>query len=248
MPRGSSTLDHGYFDSLSTQLELSVGRSCSGILSNAESNAASGVSPGLNAVDTGLKVGMALLGVVEQGLESAYLPALAQLGLKGMVCLPVSKQLDPVLGIDCHVMLPGGPLPNPYIGLLINPNDFIAVALASILQPPPAPPSDAQSGEGDSSKLMELAHTVATMVISMIGATIKIASFIPRAVARTPTRNVFYFPIERSYVASPRDVESTTKQVSSANPPRGIKSSSEVLKRFDDQKYPPASETTYKKK
>ena len=61
-----------------------MGRSCSGALSNAESNATSGVSPGLNAVDTGLKVGMSLLGVVEQGLESAYLPALAQLGLKGM--------------------------------------------------------------------------------------------------------------------------------------------------------------------
>ena len=173
---GSSTPDRGYFDSVSTQLELSVGRSCSGVLSNAESNAASGVSPGLNAVDTGLKAGMALQGVVEQGLESAYLPALAQLGLKGMACLPVSKQLDPVLGIDCHIMLPGGPLPNPYIGLLINPKDFIAVALASILPPPPAPPSNAQSGEGDSTKLAELAHTVATMVISMTGATVKLGA------------------------------------------------------------------------
>ncbi len=205
MPR-RNTPDHSYFDSVSTQLELSVGRSCSGVVSNVESNAASGVSPGLNAVDTGLKAGMALQGVVEQGLESAYLPALAQLGLKGMACLPVSKQLDPVLGIDCHVMVPGGPLPNPYIGLLINPKDFIAVALASILPPPPAPPSDAQSGEGDSSKLMELAHTAATMVISMTGATVKIGSFIPRAVAGTPTRNVFHFPIGGSFVVPPRNV------------------------------------------
>ena len=185
MPR-RNVPDHSYFDSVSTQLELSVGRSCAGVVSNVESNAASGVSPGLNAVDTGLKAGMALQGVVEQGLESAYLPALAQLGLKGMACLPVSKQLDPVLGIDCHVMVPGGPLPNPYIGLLINPKDFIAVALASVLPPPPAPPSDAQSGEGDSSKLLELAHTAATMVISMTGATVKIGGFIPRAVAGTP--------------------------------------------------------------
>ena len=66
---GSSTPDRGYFDSVSTQLELSVGRSYSGVLSNAENNASSGVSPGLNAVDTGLKAGMALQGVVEQGLE-----------------------------------------------------------------------------------------------------------------------------------------------------------------------------------
>lgn len=205
MPR-RNTPDRGYFDSVSTQLELSVGRSCSGVLSNAESNAASGVSPGLNAVDTGLKAGMALQGVVEQGLESAYLPALAQLGLKGMACLPVSKQLDPVLGIDCHIMLPGGPLPNPYIGLLINPKDFIAVALASILPPPPAPPSNAQSGEGDSTKLTELAHTVATMVISMTGATVKLGDFIPRAVAGTPTRNIFHFPLGGSFILPPRNV------------------------------------------
>ena len=69
MPRHRSTPDRGYFDSVSTQLELSVGRSCAGVVSNAESNASSGVSPGLNAVDTGLKVGMALQGMVEQGLE-----------------------------------------------------------------------------------------------------------------------------------------------------------------------------------
>ena len=124
MPCHRTTPDQSYFDSVSTQLELSVGRSCAGVVSNAESNASSGVSPGLNTVDTGLKAGMALQGVVEQGLESAYLPALAQLGLKGMACLPVSKQLDPVLGIDCYVMVPGGPLPNPYIGLLINPLKF----------------------------------------------------------------------------------------------------------------------------
>ena len=203
---GSSTPDRGYFDSVSTQLELSVGRSYSGVLSNAENNASSGVSPGLNAVDTGLKAGMALQGVVEQGLESAYLPALAQLGLKGMACLPVSKQLDPVLGIDCHIMLPGGPLPNPYIGLLINPKDFIAVALASILPPPPAPPADAQSGEGDSTKLIELAHTVATMVISMTGATVKLGDFIPRAVAGTPSRNIFHFPLGGSFILPPRNV------------------------------------------
>lgn len=54
-----NTPDHSYFDSVITQLELSVGRSCSGVVSNLESSAASGVFLGLNAVDTGLKAGMA---------------------------------------------------------------------------------------------------------------------------------------------------------------------------------------------
>lgn len=58
MPR-RNTPDHSYFDSVSTQLELSVGRSCSGVVSNVESNTASGIFPGLNVVDTGLKAGMA---------------------------------------------------------------------------------------------------------------------------------------------------------------------------------------------
>lgn len=58
MPR-RNTPDHSYFDSVSTQLELSVGRSCSDVVSNVESNAASGIFPGLKAVDTGLKAGMA---------------------------------------------------------------------------------------------------------------------------------------------------------------------------------------------
>ena len=79
MPR-RNTPDHSYFDSVSTQLELSVGRSCAGVVSNAESNAASGVSPGLNAVDTGLKAGMALQGIVEQGLESAYTSSSSTVG------------------------------------------------------------------------------------------------------------------------------------------------------------------------
>ena len=58
MPR-RNTPDHSYFDSVSTQLELRVGRSCSGVVSNVESNTASGIFPGLNVVDTGLKAGMA---------------------------------------------------------------------------------------------------------------------------------------------------------------------------------------------
>ena len=53
-----NTPDHSYFDSVITQLELSVGRSCSGVVSNLESSAASGVFLGLNAVDTGLKEGL----------------------------------------------------------------------------------------------------------------------------------------------------------------------------------------------
>ena len=143
------------FDWLQVQLELNVVSQYKGSMSNSSQNASQGVSPSISAVDTGIKATMALSGALTSGIESAYLPALEALGLSGMACLPISKQLDPVVGVDCHIMIPGGPLPNPYIGLLLNPKDFLAVALAFILPPPPPMPDEgASEGEGDGAKLL----------------------------------------------------------------------------------------------
>ena len=193
-----------YFDRLQVQLELNVVSQYKGIMGNTAQNASQGVSPSISAVDTGIKAAMALSGALTSGIESAYLPALEALGLSGMACLPVSKQLDPVVGVDCHIMIPGGPLPIPYIGLLLNPKDFLAVAFAFILPPPPPMPDEgASEGEGNGAKLLEMAHMGATMAIGMLGATVKLGNFLPRAVAGTPTRNVFHFPIGGTFVAPP---------------------------------------------
>ena len=199
----SSFTSHGYFDSVSTQLSLSVVSSFEGVAGNSSANASQGISASVSAVDTGMKAGMALAGAFDAGMESAYVPALAGLGLKGMACLPISKQLDPVLGIDCHIMIPGGPLPNPYIGLLINPADFITAAIASVLPPPPPMPEEGGGGDADGAKMAGIAHTVATIVIGMMGATVKIGNFIPRAVAGTFTRNIFHFPIGGAFALPP---------------------------------------------
>ena len=103
----SSSTSHGYFESVSTQLSLSVGSSFEGVAGNFSANASEGVSASVSAVDTGMKAGMALAGAFDAGMESAYVPALAGLGLKGMACLPISKQLDPVLDIDCAMKVNG---------------------------------------------------------------------------------------------------------------------------------------------
>ncbi len=199
----SSSTSHGYFESVSTQLSLSAGSSFEGVAGNSSANASQDISADVSAVDTGMKAGMALAGAFDAGMESAYVPALAGLGLKGMACLPISKQLDPVLGIDCHIMIPGGPLPNPYIGLLINPADFITAAIASVLPPPPPMPEEGGGGDADGAKMAGIAHTVATIVIGMMGATVKIGNFIPRAVAGTFTRNIFHFPIGGAFALPP---------------------------------------------
>ena len=56
----SSSTSHGYFDSVSTQLSLSVGSSFEGVAGNSFANASQGISAGVSAVDTGMKAGMAL--------------------------------------------------------------------------------------------------------------------------------------------------------------------------------------------
>lgn len=103
----SSSTSHGYFDSVSTQLSLSVGSSFEGVAGNSSANASEGVSASVSAVDMGMKADMALAGAFDAGMESAYVPALAGLGLKGMACLPISKLLDPVLCIDCAMKVNG---------------------------------------------------------------------------------------------------------------------------------------------
>ena len=58
----SSSTSHGYFESVSTQLSLSVGSSFEGVAGNFSANASEGVSASVSAVDTGMKAGMALAG------------------------------------------------------------------------------------------------------------------------------------------------------------------------------------------
>lgn len=53
----SSSTSHGYFDSVSTQLSLSVGSSFEDVADNSAANASEGVSAGVSAVDTGINGG-----------------------------------------------------------------------------------------------------------------------------------------------------------------------------------------------
>lgn len=68
-PMYSSSTSHGYFDSVSTQLSLSVSSSFEGVASNSSANASEGVSASVSAVDTGMKAGMALAGAFDAGME-----------------------------------------------------------------------------------------------------------------------------------------------------------------------------------
>lgn len=46
--------------------------------------------------------------------------------------MPAAKHFDPVLGIDIHIVIPGGPLPHPFIGFLFDPFDYLPIIGATV--------------------------------------------------------------------------------------------------------------------
>lgn len=192
-----------YFDQVSSRLEVTVGKQMSGVVSGVSANAEAGVSPSINALDTGLKAATALGSLADNVSEAAILPVLGALGMKGQACLPISKQLDPVIGVDIHLVnIPPAtsvPMPHPYVGTLLCPQDFMTAAVASFIPPPP---TAEDTGSADSAKLAEIGHTALTMAVGMLGATVKIGGFIPRAVASTPTRSIPHIPMGAGFAAN----------------------------------------------
>ncbi len=131
--------DTGYFDSVSANLKTGVGAQVKGISEGVKANSDAGVSPSVNALDTGVKAAAAIGGLADGPSEAAMLPVLGAMGMKGMACLPISKQLDPVIGVDIHLVTippsPVVPMPHPYVGVLLRPQDFIAAAVSSFIPP-----------------------------------------------------------------------------------------------------------------
>lgn len=192
--------DMGYFESVSANLKAGVGAQVKGISEGAKANSAAGVSPSVNALDTGVKAAAAIGGLASNLCEAAVLPILGAMGMKGMACLPVSKQLDPVIGVDIHLVTvpptPVVPMPHPYVGVLLKPEDFLTAAFASYLISPPQ-----NTGDADDATLSEVSYTIKTMLVGMLGATVKIGGFIPRAVASTPTRSIPHVPMGAGWAA-----------------------------------------------
>ena len=225
MAKESNYADKSYHEKVSQQVELSTGKQIEGIKTNIEnaqitsnnsnlSSSTKNTSLALNAVDTSIKVLGVITGAVNDLIGSALMPMIEGLGIKGIACLPISKQLDPVLGIDVHmVTIPPSPapvpMPHPYIGVLLKPEDFLAAKLASVLSEnfvPKEPenienPSEAQQQSINEAKGKQVLHTVLTMAISSLGATVKIGSFIPRAVAGTPTKSIPHFAMGAGFYA-----------------------------------------------
>ncbi|BAV06255.1 RHS repeat-associated core domain-containing protein [Filimonas lacunae] len=142
--------------------------------------------------------------LVNKITESALMPIMQAMAgpLKGIASLPIAKQMDPVMGIDVHfVTIPPAPapipMPHPYIGMIFNPKDWVAMMLLSVLPVPDEAPDAAEDPHGAAVQgAKSLAFSVVKMAISSIGnSTVKIGPVIPRAVAGTITKNFPHIPM-----------------------------------------------------
>ncbi|WCC41205.1 DUF6531 domain-containing protein (plasmid) [Tenacibaculum finnmarkense] len=211
--------DKSFFEQTSSSIELSVGKQIDGLgkaaqdasaISNNDqlTGATKAKAQIVNAADAGVQAFGAITGLADNLTESAILPILSAIGMKGIASLPISKQLDPVIGIDMHMVVyppvPAPiPLPHPYVGMLFRPKDFVAAAIASFIPAPPEPvegaPNDEQQNQITKNKAIGVGHALATIAVGMIGATVKIGGAIPRVVAGTPTKSIPHFALAPAF-------------------------------------------------
>ena len=165
--------DTGYFDSVSANLKTGVGAQVKGISEGVKANSEAGVSPSVNALDTGVKAAAAIGGLADGLSEAAMLPVLGAMGMKGMACLPISKQLDPVIGVDIHLVTIPRPRRAHASPLCRGSPPSAGLHRGGGLFVHPPPPTAEQTGDADGAKLAEVGHTVLTMAVGMLGATVR---------------------------------------------------------------------------
>ena len=160
-----------------------------------------------NIVDTALAVKGAVDAV--KGLSgklsaSVMMPVMKKLAaFKGKAILPAGKQMDPVLGIDVHmVTIPPSPapvpMPHPYIGLLFDPKDWISCLVNTFKkQAMDAIPAPKEGATGVGASLAKNKEAIAGIAMGLAGlsASVKFGGFIPRAVAGTKTKNIPHIPM-----------------------------------------------------
>jgi RHS repeat-associated protein len=172
------------------------------------------VGKAINAANTALKVYGDVMGAYGKVMgftgelaEKAVVAVFSKLSfMQGLACLPASSQMDPVMGIDVHlVMIPPSPspipMPHPYIATVFNPKDFVACAVNTVTAMVPPPPPDSAG--------LQLASTVGNMAKGMImgklglSATVKLGDATPRTHSGTKNKSIPHFPMGASFAPTP---------------------------------------------
>lgn len=165
-----------------------------------------------NVVDAAFAVNDAINSV--QGFtagisQAVMMPVLAKLAaFKGQAILPAGKQLDPVLGVDVHmVTIPPSPapvpLPHPFVAIIINPKDWVSCLVSTYkkaaldLLPEPEKPAEGTAPKKSiANSLAEHKGQIASIAMGLAGlsASVKFGGFIPRAITGTKTKNFPHIP------------------------------------------------------
>lgn len=167
----------------------------------------------LNLAEGGLAAFSTVTSFPEQLSEAVMLPLLRTVNFaKGIGCLPVCKQLDPVINLmDIHmIMVPPSaapiPIPHPFMGFSLRPKDFLALAAMTVCVAASKAFEDAVSQQVDQENLSEenaglitesaaFATSIARIFIGKIGASVKVGIALPRTVAGTSIRCLEHIPI-----------------------------------------------------
>ena len=165
------------------------------------------VSGNGNVVDTALAVKGAIDNV--KGLSgrisaTVMMPVLKALSaFKGQAVLPAGKQMDPVMGVDVHmVTIPPSPapvpMPHPYIGMLFNPKDWVSCLLNTFKKDAlDALPEEGEGGSGTANALAKNKAAIADIAMGLAGmsASVKFGGIVPRAVTGTKVKVVPHIPM-----------------------------------------------------
>lgn len=190
--------------------------STTGAVTNAQTTLTNFVKGDANVVDAAFAVNNTINAV--QGFtagisQAVMMPVMTKLAaFKGQAILPAGKQMDPVIGIDVHmVTIPPAvgvpvPLPHPFVSIIMNPKDWVSCMVSTIKNdvlsalPEPEQPAEGEEapagGKSIGDSLLEHKGAIANIAMGLAGlsASVKFGSFIPRAITGTKTKNFPHIP------------------------------------------------------
>ena len=135
---------------------------------------------------------------------SAMMPVMQALSaFKGQAILPAGKQMDPVMGIDVHmVVIPPAPapvpMPHPYIGILFNTRDWVSCLINTFKKDVLDALPEEEEGEnsiGNSLAKNKAAIVDIAMSLANMSASVKFGGIVPRAVTGTKVKVIPHIPM-----------------------------------------------------
>ncbi len=160
----------------------------------------------VSGASTALETYGKVMGFTGSLAEDALMPIFQLLSfMQGLACLPASSQMDPVMGVDVHMVVvppsPAVPLPHPYVAAVFDEKDFLSCSVMSVA----AMAAPTPTGDEDADAAAALAFQVGMMALAQTGlsATIKLGGFTPRTTTGVTNKPIPHFPLGTGFTPEP---------------------------------------------